>query len=237
MENSALPTVPQDQQTVQAGSPQPGQPVPIKPAASQGGNLPKLIVLFICSVVVVRVVTKVSEEVAIAYIRVTEGIEEVLANLGFGSEPILRFNAKQYEKLQPLILESATREGLDPALIKAVIYVESRFNPNAKSRRGAIGLMQLMPATAADMGVSNPYSPSDNIRGGSKYLRWLMRRFDGNLSHVLAGYNAGPNAVKIHGGIPPYRETRHYVREVLKLYGHFKRQDERAVRSKDATVG
>lgn len=194
------------------------------PTPPQPSGLPKLIVLCICSIVVVRVVTKISDEAALTYIRVTEGIEDLLSNFGFAKPPKLKFNAEQYILLKPIIHETAEKEGLDPALIKAVIYVESRFNPGARSSKGAMGLMQLMPATAADMGVTNPYSPSENIRGGSRYLRWLMRRFDGNLSHVLAGYNAGPTAVKNHGGIPPFRETRHYVREVLRLYSHFKKE-------------
>ncbi len=117
-----------------------------------------------------------------------------------------------------LIDAHARRHNLNPRLVQAVIQVESGYNPRARSHKGAMGLMQLMPATAKDLGVSDPYDPGQNIAGGSRYLRQQIDRFT-NLSHALAAYNAGPTAVTQYGGIPPYRETRNYVRKVLSLLG------------------
>ena len=112
----------------------------------------------------------------------------------------------------------AERYGLDPKLVRAVIYVESGENPVAVSPKGAQGLMQLMPGTAAEVGVDDPLRPRENIRGGVGYLATLIHDFDGQLELALAAYNAGPGAVRKYGGIPPYRETQEYVRKVLDVY-------------------
>ncbi|MCL4148543.1 UNVERIFIED_CONTAM: hypothetical protein GTU68_057358 [Idotea baltica] len=106
---------------------------------------------------------------------------------------------------------------MEPALVKAVIHAESAFKVRARSPKGARGLMQLIPATAKRFGVKDSYNASQNILGGVRYLKWLFKHFDGNVSHVLAGYNAGENAVTRYGGIPPYQETQTYVRRVLTL--------------------
>jgi soluble lytic murein transglycosylase-like protein len=103
-------------------------------------------------------------------------------------------------------------------LVAAVILAESGGDPRAQSKRGARGLMQLMPATARQYGVSNVFDPEENIRGGSRYLRDLLERYQNNLQLVLAAYNAGPEAVDQHGGIPPFRETLEYVPRVLQIY-------------------
>ncbi len=116
------------------------------------------------------------------------------------------------------IEEVARRYGLDPALVEAIILAESGAEPMAVSKKGAMGLMQIMPATAVELGVSNPFNPHANIEGGVRYLRQLLDRFQGNLLLALAGYNAGPAAVERYGGIPPYGETRRYVRRVLLLW-------------------
>ena len=108
--------------------------------------------------------------------------------------------------------------GLEPRLVQAVMQVESGYNPKALSGKGAMGLMQLMPDTAAELGVGDPYSPDENIRGGARYLRQQLDRF-GSRRLALAAYNAGPTAVRRHDGIPPYRETQRYVEKVLALYG------------------
>jgi soluble lytic murein transglycosylase-like protein len=113
---------------------------------------------------------------------------------------------------------AARRHGLDPALVKAVVAVESGFQPQAVSPKGAQGLMQLMPATARDLGVMDPFDPAANLDGGSRYLSTLVARYDGDLSKALAAYNAGMGAVARHGGVPPYAETRKYVNRVLSRY-------------------
>jgi len=118
------------------------------------------------------------------------------------------------------IFHESQKHGIDDSLVKAVIYTESYFNPNATSHKGASGLMQLMPATAEKYGVSDLYNPHQNITAGIKHLRYLMTLFPDNLKHVIAAYNAGENAVNKYNGIPPYRETQGYVKKVMK---HLKR--------------
>ena len=117
-------------------------------------------------------------------------------------------------RFDDLVLTHAQRHALRPELVRAVIQVESGYNPTATSPKGAMGLMQLMPATARALGVRNPYDPEDNIRGGTAYLRQLLDRYDGNEQLALAAYNAGSGAVDRYGNVPPYRETRDYVRRV-----------------------
>jgi len=119
-----------------------------------------------------------------------------------------------------LIGDAAREHRLPPALVKAVIAAESAFDHNAVSRAGAQGLMQLMPTTAEYLGVAEPFEPTQNIRGGTTYLRAMIDRY-GDLSRALAAYNAGPKAVDHYGGIPPYRETRAYVDRVLTYYRHY----------------
>ena len=125
-------------------------------------------------------------------------------------------------EINDLIEKYADKNGLDADFVKAVINQESGFNPNATSKCGAMGLMQLMPGTAQGLGVINAYDPEQNIQGGTKYLKGLMDRFDNNKSLALAAYNAGPNAVKKYGGIPPYQETQNYVKNVLSKYDRMK---------------
>jgi len=119
-----------------------------------------------------------------------------------------------------LIDQHASRQGVRKDLVKAVIQVESGFNPRAVSNKGAVGLMQLMPGTARQLGVVNPFDPSENVRGGVAYLRQLLDRYNGDERLALAAYNAGPGAVDSHGQtVPPYRETRDYVSRVKGIAG------------------
>lgn len=121
-------------------------------------------------------------------------------------------------EIADLIEYYAHDRGLSPRLVQAVIQIESAYDSRARSRKGAMGLMQLMPDTARLLRVSDPYDPAQNIRGGTLYLRRQLDRFDGDLTLALAAYNAGPTAVTDYGGVPPYPETRNYVRKVLSLY-------------------
>lgn len=121
-------------------------------------------------------------------------------------------------KFAEIIQQAAQKYNVDPRLIQAVIRAESNFNPKATSSAGAMGLMQLMPATAAGLGVTDPYDPKDNIFGGTKFLARLLQKYKNDVSLALAAYNAGPGAVDRYGGIPPYSETRVYVQRVLQYY-------------------
>jgi soluble lytic murein transglycosylase-like protein len=122
------------------------------------------------------------------------------------------------DDLLPLIERQAMSRGLDPRLVRAVVQVESGYNPAAVSNKGAMGLMQLMPATALDLDVTSPFEPEENLRGGTEYLSDLIDRFGGDPTLALAAYNAGPGAVARYGGVPPYPETVSYVENVLSLW-------------------
>ena len=130
---------------------------------------------------------------------------------------------KNQKKFDPTIRSVAKIYKLPYALVHAVITAESSYNPNAISKAGAVGLMQLMPETAKQYGVKNRRDPRDNIYGGSRYLRHLLKLFKGNLRLALAAYNAGEGTVKKYGNkIPPYKETQNYVRKVIKYYKKYK---------------
>jgi membrane-bound lytic murein transglycosylase B len=122
------------------------------------------------------------------------------------------------EQLDAIIEEAAAKHGVDSNLVRAVIKVESNYNPHAVSRKGAMGLMQLMPSTARSLQVNNPFDARQNIDGGVRHLKQLLQDFNGDLSKSVAAYNAGAGAVQRHGGVPPYAETQAYVRRVNQLY-------------------
>jgi soluble lytic murein transglycosylase-like protein len=128
--------------------------------------------------------------------------------------------------LEGTIAHHSRQQQLDPALISAIIKAESDFDPDAISRAGAIGLMQLMPATAVRLDVRNPFNPEENIAGGARYLRYLLDRFHGNLPLALAAYNAGATRVEQYNTLPPIHETRRYVKKVLRFYRQY---DERRI--------
>jgi soluble lytic murein transglycosylase-like protein len=118
-----------------------------------------------------------------------------------------------------LIFEAGEREGVDPRFIHAVIWQESKYVADARSHAGAVGLMQLMPATAERFGCDDRKDPAANVAAGTKYLKWLLKRFSGNVELALAGYNAGEGSVDKYDGVPPYDETQKYVKIISKRYG------------------
>ena len=133
-----------------------------------------------------------------------------------------RFNPKEKSPFQGIIVRVAGRYQVDPHLIQAIIFAESGYNPKAKSKKGARGLMQLMPSTAKALGVQDIYDPAENIDGGVRYFRSLLDRFDGDVQLALAAYNAGSRHVRNYEGIPPFKATRRYIQKVLKFRKKFK---------------
>ena len=118
-----------------------------------------------------------------------------------------------------IIFRAGEKAGVDPRFIHAVIKQESRYDPKAVSYVGAQGLMQMMPATAQRFGLTNPFDATANVEAGTKYLKWLLKRFDGDVSLALAGYNAGEGSVDKYKGVPPYSETQNYVKKIVATYG------------------
>lgn len=149
------------------------------------------------------------------------GGEKPLVVIKQGKERVL-YKVK-VTRFDAILREAAEHYRLPFAFLKAVAKVESNFNPNAVSHADAKGLMQLIDATASDMGVEDPFDPRQNIFGGARYLRTLANEFDGNMALTAAAYNCGPERVKRYGRIPKIRETQRYVRRVLQMYRHYRR--------------
>lgn len=129
---------------------------------------------------------------------------------------------KTEASLQPIILQAANRYQVDPALVKAIIMAESSYNPRAISRRGARGLMQLMPKTAEALGVGDSFNPEHNINAGVKYFRKLLNRFNGDVKLALAAYNAGSRKVRKYQGVPPFRATHYYIKKVFEYHQYYR---------------
>jgi hypothetical protein len=138
------------------------------------------------------------------------------------SHTLSKGNSDAEHFFHPIIKKAADRYGVEVALVKAVIMVESRYNPNALSHKGAKGLMQLMPRTAEALGVKDSFNPETNVNAGVKYLRKLINRYGGNTKLALAAYNAGMGQVRYYDGIPPFPATRHYINKVFHYYHHYK---------------
>ncbi len=143
------------------------------------------------------------------------------------------------KKYHDLIHEEASRHSIDPELIKTIISVESAWNPYAVSNKGAMGLMQIMPETASQLNLRNPFDPEENIRAGIRYLKYLLDRFNGDLILAIAAYNAGPGTVERFGRVPPIKETLEYVRKVLlsnKQKNRFEEDNKRRSRKEKVYV-
>ncbi|MDH5443954.1 MAG: lytic transglycosylase domain-containing protein [Gammaproteobacteria bacterium] len=143
---------------------------------------------------------------------------------GMGRQAANKYNHRLPPKIdtyEPLIRKTSHRYGVDVALVKAVIHAESHFNPEATSHKGASGLMQLMPQTAALYGINDLYNPKQNIEAGVRHLRYLLGKYRNNMKHAIAAYNAGEKAVKKYAGIPPYPETQKYVTKVMRFHGFY----------------
>jgi soluble lytic murein transglycosylase-like protein len=139
-------------------------------------------------------------------------------------EPILRPDALYHNRsYDDVISEAAKRNGLSSSLIKALIHVESYFNPRAVSKKGAMGLMQIMPENIRLLHINDPFDPWENIMGGASYLKAMLERFSGQLPLALAAYNAGPTVVEKYNDIPPYPETQDYVQKVLRFFHLYKK--------------
>jgi soluble lytic murein transglycosylase-like protein len=201
----------------------------IRPVARLGLALAALIGVLVPSLSLAQVYKWVDANGVVTYSNIappTDREFQVLRFPCYAADPKCR--SVSWEKV-PLntrsfrqeIRSAAAFNAVEESLIRAIIHAESAYQPDARSPKGAQGLMQLMPATAADLDVSNPFDPAENIDGGARYLSQLLAQFKGNVDLATAAYNAGPQAVNRYGGVPPYDETQEYVRRVKILYRRY----------------
>ena len=141
------------------------------------------------------------------------------------------------QRFAPIIEQAARAHRIESSLVKAVIHVESAFNPDARSNKGAVGLMQILPSRGRLLGVRDLYAPEQNIFAGTRHLAFLLRKYGGNLRYALAAYNAGEGAVSKYGGIPPYAETQEYVRRVLAMRAQYYQAEYRSPANRSMSRG
>lgn len=139
--------------------------------------------------------------------------------------PLISWNAAE-RLFHPIVIEAANRYEVEPAMVMAIIMAESSYNPRAISKKGAKGLMQLMPITAKSLGVIDSFDPEHNIKAGVRYYRKLLNQFNGDVKLALAAYNAGSRKVREHQGVPPFRATKYYIKKVFRYYRYYKKQME-----------
>ncbi|WP_218188069.1 lytic transglycosylase domain-containing protein [Desulfosarcina cetonica] len=138
--------------------------------------------------------------------------------------PVKKSRPESHLPFHRIVAQVAGRYEIDPSLIQAIIFAESGYNPKAKSKKGARGLMQLMPSTAKAFGVRDIYDPKQNIEGGVRYFKYLLDRYNGDVQLALAAYNAGSRHVEVYAGVPPFKTTQRYIKKVLKFHKKFKRE-------------
>lgn len=192
------------------------EPLPVPPVHS--ALVPAQVTADLAGATEVCQDAEVSEDLAWLFLTADE-IQPPLSDDGRPAEP-----QKPEPPFHRLILQAADTHNIEPALIKAVILAESNYNPKAVSKRGARGLMQLMPRTAAALGVEDLFDPAENINGGVKYLRQLLDRFDNDVRLALAAYNAGSRHVRNYNGVPPFNATRLYIKKVFKYKDIFQEE-------------